>query len=251
MQIEQVSLSPAETGKIRECFEISLAAERVDHPAEPWFTERPFTGWLTVGWDGNPREAWLATDEGSAAGWYRLELPARENLDQARLEIVVHPAERRRGTGRVLLRHAAGRAAANGRTVLHGGARDGSPGEAFARSAGAKPGLVEVQRVLDIGKLEKGRLARLRGPAELAAAGYSLESWAGPIPEDFLEQVAMLYNAMGDAPRDPEIAHAEWDAQRIREGVNDMRPRYGLRSYTVVARHADTGELAALSEIAV
>ncbi len=61
----------------------------------------------------------------------------------------------------------------------------------------------------------------------------------------------MLYNAMGDAPRDPEIAHEEWDAQRVREGVNDLRPHYGLRDYTVVARHADTGELAALSEIAV
>ena len=135
--------------------------------------------------------------------------------------------------------------------MLNGGARNGSPGEAFARSVGAKAGLVEVQRVLELGRLEQGKLARLRGPAELAAAGYSLESWAGPIPEDFIEQMAALYNAMGDAPRDPEIAHAEWDAQRIREGVNDMRPRYGLHSYTVVARHDDTGELAALSEMAV
>ena len=249
MRIEQVDLT--DTEKIRECFEVHHAAQRVDEPEGPWFTERPFGGWLTVGWGGDPREVWLAADQGSAAGWYRLELPSKENLDQAGLDLVVHPAERRRGLGLALLRHAAGRAAAHGRTVLNGGARRGSPGDAFARWAGAKPGLVEVQRVLDIGRLEKGKLARLRGPAELAAAGYSLESWAGPVPEDFLEQVAMLYNAMGDAPRDPEIAHAEWDAQRIREGVNDMRPRYGLRSYTVVARHDDTGELAALSEMAV
>ena len=179
MEIEHVGLAPADTRKIRACFEVSLAAERVDEPEGPWFTERPFAGWMTVGWDGNPREAWLATDQGSAVGWYRLELPARENADQAHLNIVVHPAARRRGLGRALLQHAAGRAAAHGRTALNGGARDGSPGEAFARSAGAKPGLVDVQRVLDIGKLEKGKLARLRGPAERAAAGYSLVSWAG------------------------------------------------------------------------
>ena len=148
MKIEQVGLGPADTGKIRACFEVSLAAERVDEPEGPWFTERPFTGWMTVGWDGNPREAWLATDQGSALGWYRLELPARENVDQAHLNIVVHPAGRRRGLGRALLQHAAGRAAAHGRTVLNGEARDGSPGEAFARVAGAKPGLVEVQRLL-------------------------------------------------------------------------------------------------------
>ena len=49
-------LSPADTGRIRACFEVMLAAERVDHPEEPSFTEQPFTGWMTVGWDGGPRE---------------------------------------------------------------------------------------------------------------------------------------------------------------------------------------------------
>jgi GNAT superfamily N-acetyltransferase len=251
MHIEQVDLTVAGTEKIRECFEVYHAAQRVDEPEGPWFTERPFGGWLTVGWGGDPREVWLAVDQGSAAGWYRLDTPTRENLDQAGLELVVHPAERRRGLGLTLLRHAAGRAAAHGRTVLNGGARNGSPGEAFSRSVGAKPGLVEVQRTLDIGTLESGKLSRLRGPAERAAAGYSLQSWPGPVPEEFIEQVAVLYNAMGDAPRDPEIAHEEWDAERVRELVNELRPHYRLRDYTLVARHDDTGELAALTEIAV
>jgi GNAT superfamily N-acetyltransferase len=251
MKIEQVGLGPADTGKIRACFEVSLAAERVDEPAGPWFTERPFTGWLTVGWDGNPREAWLATDQGSAVGWYRLELPVRENADQAYLNIVVHPAGRRRGLGRALLQHAAGRAAANGRTVLNGAARDGSPGEAFARVAGAKPGLVEVQRVLDIGRLEQGKLAGLRGPAERAAAGYSLVSWVGPVPEEYIEQTAAVYNGMADAPRDAEISHEEWDAQRVRERVNGLRPQYAMHDYAVAARHEDTGELAGLTEVSV
>ena len=249
MHIEQVDLT--DTGKIRECFEVYNAAQRVDEPEGPWFTEQPFGGWITVGWDGNPREVWLAVDQqGSAAGWYRLHLPSRENLDQAGLDLVVHPAERQRGAGLALLRHAAGRATARGRAVFNGGTRNGSAGEAFARSVGAKPGLVEVQRVLDLGQLEKGKLARLRRPTELAAAGYVLESWVGPIPEEFLEDVAALYDAMGDAPRDPEIAHEEWDAQRVRESIN-LRQHYGLRDYTLVARHDDTGELAALSEMAV
>jgi GNAT superfamily N-acetyltransferase len=251
MKIEQVGLGPADTGKIRACFEVSLAAERVDEPAGPWFTERPFTGWLTVGWDGNPREAWLATDQGSAVGWYRLELPVRENADQAYLNIVVHPAGRRRGLGRALLQHAAGRAAADGRTVLNGAARDGSPGEAFARVAGAKPGLVEVQRVLDIGRLEQGKLAGLRGPAERAAAGYSLVSWVGPVPEEYIEQTAAVYNGMADAPRDAEITHEAWDAQRVRERVNGLRPQYAMHDYAVAARHEDTGELAGLTEVSV
>jgi GNAT superfamily N-acetyltransferase len=249
MRIEQVDL--ADTRRIRACYEAYLAAQRVDEPGGPWFTDRPFGGWMTVGWDGKPREAWLATEDGSAAGWYRLEMPARENLDQAHLDLVVHPAARRRGVGLALLRHAASRAAAHGRTVLNAGARDGSPGEAFARSLGAKPGLVELERVLDVGQLEKGKLGRLRGPAERAAGGYSLVSWAGPVPEEFIEQAAAVYNAMSDAPRDPEIAPAQWDAQRIREQVNDLRPLFGMHDYTVAARHDDTGELAALTEMSV
>ena len=251
MVIEQIGLAPADPGKIRACFEVFLAAVRVDEPEGPWFTERPFTGWLTVGWEGNHSEAWLATDRGSPVGWYRLELPARENADQARLNIVVHPAERRRGLGRALLRNAAGRAAEHGRTVLNGGARDGSPGEAFARSAGAKPRMVDVQRMLDLGKLEKGKLARLRGPAERAAAGNSLVSWAGPVPEEYIEQAATVYDGIADAPRDPEITHEAWDAQRVRERVNNVRSEYGMRDYTVAARHDDTGELAGLTEVSV
>ncbi len=251
MHIEQVDLA-ADAGQIRACFEVSLAAERVDEPEGPWFTERPFAGWLTVGWNGHPREAWLATDDdGSAAGFYRLELPTKENRDQANLTLVVHPAERQRGVGLTLLRHAAGRTAAHGRSALNGGARDGTPGEAFARSTGAKPNFVDIQRVLDVGKLDQGKRARLRGPAERAAAGYSLVSWAGPVPEEYIGQAAVVYNAMADAPRDAETAHEEWDAERVRERVNQLRPHYRLRDYTVAARHDDSGELAALTEMAV
>jgi GNAT superfamily N-acetyltransferase len=249
MRIEQADL--VDPGAIRECFEVHLAAQRVDQPAGPWFTERPFGGWLTVGWDGSPRELWLAFDQGSAVGWYRLLTPVTENLNQGGLDLVVHPAARRRGLGLALLRHAATRAAAHGRSALNGGARDGSPGEGFARSVGAKPGLVEIERVLDVGRLERERLARLRGPAERAAAAYSLVSWAGPVPEEFIEQAAVVYSGMNDAPRDAEIEPDVWDAQRVRERINALRPHYGVRDYTVAARRDGTGELAGLTEISV
>jgi GNAT superfamily N-acetyltransferase len=251
MRIEQADL--ADTKQIRACYEAGLAAQRADEPEGPWFTERPFRGWLTVGWGGAPREVWLAAGsaEGSAAGWYWLELPDKENREQANLVLVVHPAERRHGLGLALLRHAAGRAAAHGRSVLSGAARVGSAGEAFARSVGAKPGLVDIQRVMEPGRLEGGRLVQLRGPAERAAAGYSLVSWTGLVPEEFIEQVADLYTALNDAPHDPETEPDVWDAQRVRERINDLRPNFGMRGYAVAARDDATGELAAVTEIAV
>jgi GNAT superfamily N-acetyltransferase len=251
MHIERLDL--ADTDTIRACFELFLAAQQVDEPDGPWFTERPFRGWLTVGWGGDPREIWLAEGRaaGSVAGWYRLELPDLENLDQANLDLVVHPAQRRRGVGRALLKHAAARAAANGRSVLNAPTRRGSDGETFARSTGAEPGLVDVQRVMDLRALGDDQLIRLRAPAEQAAAGYSLVSWTGLVPEEFLEQAAALYAALNDAPHDPHVAPAVWDAQRVRERVNGLRPHYGLRTYAVAARHHATGQLAAFTEIAV
>jgi GNAT superfamily N-acetyltransferase len=250
MRIEQAD--PSDPLRARVCHEVYLAAQRVDEPGAPWFTDRAYAGWLAVGWDGNPRELWQARrEDGLVAGWYRLELPSRENLDQANLNLIVHPAERQRGTGRALLRHAAGRAAVNGRSVLKGVARRGSPGEAFARAAGAKPGLADIQRVLDVATLDQAKRTRLRGPAERAAAGYSLVSWAGPVPEEFTEGVAAVYNAMGDAPHEPGAVAEQWDAQRVRESINDLQPRYGMHHYAVAARHDDTGELAAMTEVAV
>jgi GNAT superfamily N-acetyltransferase len=251
MHIERLDRADADT--IRACFQVFLAAQQVDEPDGPWFTERPFRGWLTVGWGGDPREVWLARDpaQGSVVGWYRLELPDLENLDQADLTLVVHPAQRRHGLGHALLKHAAGRAAANGRSVLNGGTRHGTDGVAFARATGADPGLVDVQRVMDVRAMADEQLARLRGTAAQAAAGYSLVSWTGLVPEDFLGQAAVLFAALNDAPHDPHVAPAVWDAQRVRERVNDLRPHYGLRTYAIAAVKGDTGEPAAVTEVAV
>ena len=250
MRIKRVD--PADADTIRACLEAFLSAQRVDEPDGPFFTEQPFRGWLTVGWGGDPREIWAAEGQhGSVAGWYRLELPDLENLDHANLDLVVHPAQRRHGLGRALLKHAAGRAAEHGRSVLNGPTRLGGDGEAFARATGAEQGLVDVQRVMDVRATGDDQLARLRTTAEEKAAGYSLVSWTGLVPEEFVERAAALYAALNDAPHDPATAPAVWDAQRVRERVNNLRPAYGLRTYGVAARHDATGELAGLTEVSV
>jgi GNAT superfamily N-acetyltransferase len=251
MRIEQVDL--ADQGKVRACHGVYLAAHRIDTPEGPWLLERAFSGWLTVGWGGDPREVWAVPGqaEGTVAGWYRLEMPDKENLDRAALVLIVHPTARRRGIGRALLRHAAARAAEHGRSVLGGTTRRGSPGEAFARSARAEFGLVDIKRVLELGRPAEGKLARLRESAEQAAAGYSLVSWTGPVPDEFIEQAAALYTALNDAPHGPEYKPEAWDAQRVRERINENRGRYGMHEYSIAARHDTSGELAALTEMVV
>ena len=251
MHIEQLDLS--DTAGIRACYGAFLAAQRVDEPEELLMGERIFGVWFTTGFSGEPAEVWLVPGHapGSVAGWYRLELPDLENLDRANLHLTVHPDERRHGLGRALLRHAAGRAAAHGRTVLGGGARNGTAGEAFARRVGAEPGLVDIERLLEPGKLEDGGLARLREQAERHAAGYALVTWSGLVPEELIEQMAALYAALSDAPHDPDVEPEKWDAQRVRERVNGLREHFGTREYSVAARHVATGEMAALTQVSV
>ena len=251
VHIEQLDLG--DTAGIRACHGAFLAALRVDEPQELPMGERVFGAWFTIGWNGEPREVWLVPgrEPGTVAGWYRLELPDLENLDRANLAITVHPDEREHGLGRALLRHAAGRAAAHGRSVLSGGARNGTAGEAFARRVGAEPGLVDIERLLEPRKLEHGRMAGLREEAERHAAGYELVTWAGLIPEELIEQMAALYAALSEAPHDPDVEPEKWDAQRVRERVNGLRKHIGSREYSVATRHVATGELAALTQVTV
>jgi GNAT superfamily N-acetyltransferase len=245
--------SPDDDGaSVRACYEIYLSGLPADDPEGPVMPFRTFAGFLERGWTEDPAETWLARDgAGKPCGWYRLSLPQRENRHIADLTLTVHAASRRAGLGTALLRHAAGRGRDAGRTVMTGMARAGSPGDGFARAAGARSGLTDVRRVLDVAAIPPGHLARLRAAAESAARGYSLLSWAGETPGDWVEAMAEINNAAAaDMPRDAGYEPQLWDAERVR--LDDERKiAQGLRVYTVVARSQASGELAALTQLAV
>jgi GNAT superfamily N-acetyltransferase len=110
-------------------------------------------------------------------GYYRISLPDLENLDEANGGPVVHPAARRRGFGRELLRHAGGRAAAHGRSRFGAATTAGTAGDAFAQAVGARLDLEEIRRIQYLREIAPGTIDALRAAAEKAAAGYSLVSW--------------------------------------------------------------------------
>jgi GNAT superfamily N-acetyltransferase len=231
-------------------YEIFRATRAADDPDVPVMPPRVFLGWLQTGFMGEPRETWLLEDAAGVGGWYLLELPSRDNGHLCFLEIDVAPGRRRHGLGTALLRHAAGRAIADGRQLLTGYACAGSAGEAFARSSGATGGQNEIRRVMDTGALSPARLAALRDAAQAASAGYSLVSWAGPTPVEHLDRVAALNRAGDDAPHDASHQELLWDAARVR--ATDQRAQlYGMLAYTVMARHDTTGEPAGLTMVEV
>ena len=247
MRIVQADASDRAT--TRECFEVVRAADEVDDPLGPPWSLQRLRGWME-----HPTEP---AETGSAAT--RRPAPSRagtscscrerENRDRAYGYLTVHPAARRRGIGTALLRHAAERAASNGRSVFGSGALQGSAGAAFAARVGATAGLVEARRVLVLGKIPAGRIASLRERAAQAAAGYSLVSWYGRTPEEYLARYAEVENAMADAPHDEGEEPSVWDAARVREQMDDIRERQGRRIYTLAALHDASGEMAAVTAV--
>jgi GNAT superfamily N-acetyltransferase len=248
VRIEQ--FDPAnDAERLKACYDIVAAGTPIDHPNLPPWPLQSFRFKWTRSYDAAPSEAWLATDDsGEPAGCYLLRLPSKENVTQARVILQVPPARRRAGIGSELLAHSAGRARRAGRVRLAGETRDGSPGAAFAQAVGAHAGIAEVNRILDVDSSLPARLDRLRAEAQAKATGYSLLSWLGATPKEYLEEVARLNNAMTDAPRDEGVQATKWDGQRVAEQEAHALA-HGLRFRTVAARHDGTGDLAALTQI--
>jgi GNAT superfamily N-acetyltransferase len=242
-------LDPGNTELILACHQAYLAAHQADRPGEGYLGPAAFRHMVTVGWQPSVRqEPWLATNsDGSITGWYILYLPERENQHRASLNLTVDPMWRRRGTGNALLRHATERAVSDGRTTLTGTAVDGGSGEFFARAAGASPGLIDQCRVQDLTTLPP--LATLRADTKRAAAGYSTVSWTGPVPEQYLDGAAAVFNAFGDAPHDAGYQPSQWTAQRVREELNESRSRTPDKNFVVAALCDQTAEMAAMTEV--
>jgi GNAT superfamily N-acetyltransferase len=251
MRIER--WDPADQLALRGCQAAWDAALEIDYPGGSRMPARVLSVFLRCGFTGDPADAWITRvpGPGSVNGWYRLELPDLENRDRAVLQIVVHPAHRRRGTGRALLRHAAGRAAAAGRTLLTGQVHDGSAGDAFATATGMKPGITSTLRRLDLRTLPAERLAALHAAAAAAATGYSLVRWSGPTPPEYLTPLARVLQAFADAPHDAGVEAESWDADRVRQRGDAPLQAMGLRTYTVAAVHDASGELAGMSAVSV
>ena len=90
----------------------------------------------------------------------------------------------------------------------------------------------------------------LRASTKAAAARYAIVDWAGPAQDAYVDEVARLSDAMGDAPRGPGEEEQNWDAARVR-AVGDRAVAQGLRHYSVAARDEITGKLAGLTELGV
>ena len=228
------------------------AVERVDLRRGPGMSFRHFQVMIERGWSEERSEAWVARLSGEIVGGYALHYPQSDNTHLALIRMLaVHPDHRRNGVGRSLMAHAIDRARAERRRVIVAEAAADQPGAPFAKALGFSPAATEARRVLDLRTADWSGFELMRGDAVRHARDYSLERWAGPVGEEQLGDMAALMIGMNDEPLgDLDIEDQRWDPARVRAHDRVMAAA-GLRAYTMVARHAATGEPAGFTRIAV
>jgi GNAT superfamily N-acetyltransferase len=250
MRVEQFD-PKADIRRLQNCYDMFASAWLGDDPNVPPPSFPMFRSWWVYSYVDEPKEFWLATAESDTPlGCYVLELPTRENRANGFLDVLVAAGSRRRGIGTALLAHAARQAEQASRVLLMGGTRIGSAGADFAASVGAKPGLQDARRILDVGPDLHDRLPGLHADTETHATGYSIRRWTGATPGDLVSGVCVLFTAMADAPHDAAYEPVTWDAARLRADDERAAAR-GTRDYSVAAIHDETGDMAALTQVTV
>ncbi len=260
MSIAVTPYDAADPAAIDEAHRIAFAATAADQPDFPNQTRDQFAAYAANPMPGLVVVRALARLDGAAAGHLELRLPQLDNTDNASITLAVHPEHRRRGVGRALLAYAIEVARAHGRkrmfgdtvTALPGGPARPEAGGAFAAGSGAQAALTEVRRRLDVAAVDHAALAELLAGAHERAAGYRVVGWAGPVPEEYVGDVARLESRMNtDAPiGDLELEAENIDAGRIR-GTEEVLAARGRRHYHHGAVHEATGRLVAWTMVDV
>lgn len=184
-------------------------------------------------------------DSGSAVGVGFIELPLRDNQTLAYVGLGVAEVHRRKGHGSGLLEALVQLARERGRTTLFAEVRwaadeKRSGHTMFAEARGFHLDLTDAHRVLIL-------------PASLPEAptkdGYSLRTWRGSCPEEWLDQYARLLSLIvQEAPSgDYPLENKYFDAARIRSDEELLRSQ-GRQMQVSVALAPD-GSLAGHTQL--
>ncbi len=228
------------------------AARIVDCPFRLTSTAADFVAGLRHGWDGDAAATAVArTSRGAVVAVFGVMMPTRDNTHLGEVSVTVDPSWRRRGVGTQLFTVGIDRLKDAGRTLVVANCWDGTAGVPFGKSVGLDRASEAVMRRQDLRTMDRERITRLAAQARQQAQEYELLRLSGAVPQDLLEQVARMTEAINDAPTDDlDVEDEVFSPDRIRafEAAQDA---YQRRMYRLVARHRSTGELAGHTMVGV
>ena len=246
-------LDPAhlDEGDLAGAVAVLEAARRVDCPHELSRPASSFAAELRHGWDGDPPVAAVLRDARRVTGVLAVHLPRRDNRHLGYLEITVDPECRRQGIGRALYETGVRRVRDEGRRLVLLGAFDLPCSDGFAKAIGVDRASADVKRRQHVQRLDPSRLERDFAAAEAVSGGYELFRMPEDIPDDLIPAVVEMVAAINDAPTDDlDVEDEVFSAERIR-AFRVAQRAHRRRTYQLVARHRDSGELAGHTMVGV
>ncbi|GAA4726577.1 GNAT family N-acetyltransferase [Phytohabitans rumicis] len=254
MDIVVKPMDPSDEVTADQAYQVVEAVIAADVPDFPPVGRRRFFAELAHPWPGNAHELAVGFVDGEAAGYLAVHLPQLDNLENAEIDLSVHPAHRRRGVGRALHEHAVsvvrglGRKRMNTMAIetLPGGVARDPAGGVFAEAMGFKNALTDVRRRLDVTAVDDKALDESLAAAYQRAAGYSLVQWNGATPEEYIDDIAYLDGRLlADAPMgDLEWEPEKVDAVKVR-AIDAVAAARGRRRYHTGVRHDESGRVVA------
>ena len=196
------------------------------------------------------RLAWLASHpDGTPAGSAFLRLfTGPGETHRTELNLTVHPAERRRGVGTLLLAAAVEAARDDGRRTVFTDVQADTPGDLFLRARGFRRVLALTYARLPLAHVAPDELAEI---IDRPHPGYRLASWDGVVPDDLAATFAASRRAMDDMPiDDTDYGPKTWDVDRVRAIARAVGERGDLL-HTVVTIDESDGSIAGFTELVV
>jgi GNAT superfamily N-acetyltransferase len=249
-----VRVDPDDLAQVTAVARIEEAARQVDDPdAFPGIPEM-LAAEMRYGWDLEPAEHYLYVPDAAAdpVGVLAVDLPTRDNLHLIWAQIWVHPDDRRRGHGSVIMNEVLRIARQTNRnTIWVGTAEDDQGARFFVEKFGFRYASHDARRRQLLADVDQSEVQRLWALAETTAADYCLERLQPPIADDVLGELVEVTAAINDAPMGALTYEDEkFDGQRLADFETAVKGR-GEREYRVLARQRKTGEVGGHTMVAV
>lgn len=219
----------------------------IHHETDPDTPPQPYELWRQDVLTTTPYEdtlRWLGRDGDAIVAFGQVGLTRTgHNAHRAECYAEVAASHRRQGIARSLMRRIVDAADADARTTLGAGAPQESPGVAFLAAIGMEQAMLERRSRLHVAKLDQLLLDTWIADAKVKATDYSLLLILGRVPDEHLDGVIKVHEAMNDAPRDELDLEDEHDTP---EHFRDREGRLLARGYQrmeLLARHDPTGDV--------